>query len=250
MTRTTNTANPMARVAGALLPILVAALLVPFRERLTGATMVLILVVVVVGVATTGDRLAALIAAVIAAASFDFFLTKPYTSMRITSAQDIETAFMLLVIGLLVGQLGSWGSRRRAEANRARDELHRMELVADRIASDGGALGLLDMVEREIVEMMDLASCRYSLSQPPVPVMLPDGSIDSTTHALVEGEFALPSEGVGIRVDNGGETLGWLHLVPGDRLGVPRETRKVAIALSQQLGTALARSSDAGTSGR
>ncbi len=247
MTRSTGSANPIARVAGALLPILVAALLVPFREELQGATMVLVLVVVVVGVATTGDRVAAAIAAVIAAASFDFFLTRPYTTMRITSAEDIETTFMLLVIGLLVGQLGSWGSRRRAEANRAREELHRMEVVADRIASDPGTLGLLDMVEREISEMMDLASCRYSLTQPSVPVLLPDGSIESATHALVDGEFALPPEGVGMRVDNGGTTLGWLHLVPGDRMGVPRETRKVAIALGQQLGTALARPTGAGT---
>jgi hypothetical protein len=73
-----------------------------------------------------------------------------------------------------------------------------------------------------------------------------DGSIDSTVHALVDGEFALPEEGVGVRVDNGGVVLGWLHLVPGDRRGVPLETRRVAIALGQQLGTALARSSDHG----
>lgn len=233
--------NPIARVAGALLPILVACLLVPFREELQGATMVLALVVVVVAVATTGDRVAAAIAAIVAAASFDFFLTRPYTSMRITSAEDIETALMLLIIGLLVGQLATWGSRRRAEASRARDELHRMELVADRIASDPGTLGLLDVVEREISEMMDLASCRYSLAPPPVPELLPDGSIDASTHALVDGEFALPAEGVAMRVDNAGVTLGWLHLVPGDRLGVPRETRRVAIALGRQLGTALAR---------
>jgi len=242
----TRTANPVARVVGALAPILVAALLVPFRESLQGATLVLVLVVVVVGVATTGDRVAAAIAAVVAAASFDFFLTRPYTSLRITSAEDLETAAMLLVIGLLVGQLGSWGSARRAEANRAREELHRMELVADRIASDPGTLGLLGVVETEITEMMHLASCRYSLAQPAVPVMDHDGAIDSTIHALVDGEFALPEEGVGVRVDNGGVALGWLHLVPGDRRGVPLETRRVAIALGQQLGTALARSSDSG----
>ena len=116
-----------------------------------------------------------------------------------------------------------------------------MELVADRIASDPGTLGLLGVVEREIAEMMDLAACRYSLTQPPVPVMHADGSIGSSTHALVDGEFALPPEGVGVRVENAGLTLGWLHLVPDDRVGVPRETRKVAIALGQQLGTALAR---------
>jgi hypothetical protein len=197
-------------------------------------------------VATTGDRVAAAIAALVAAASFDFFLTRPYTSLRITSAEDIETAVMLLVIGLLVGQLGSWGSRRRAEATRARDELHRMEVVADRIASDPGTLGLLDVVEHEISEMMGLASCRYSLSQPPVPVLQGDGSIDASVHTLVDGEFALPAEGVGLRVDNGGTTLGWLHLVPDGRRGVSLETRRVAIALGQQLGTALARASGAG----
>ena len=139
-----------------MLPILVAALLVPFRERLQGATLVLVLVVVVVGVATTGDRVAAAIAAIVAAASFDFFLTRPYTSMRITSAEDLETALMLLIIGLLVGQLATWGARRRNEANRARDELHRLELVADRIARDPGTLGLLEMVESEIAEMLEL----------------------------------------------------------------------------------------------
>jgi Domain of unknown function (DUF4118) len=243
----TRTANPIARVAGALLPILVAALLVPFREGLQGATLVLVLVVVVVGVATTGDRIAAAIAAIVAAASFDFFLTKPYTSMRITSAEDIETALMLLVIGLLVGQLGTWGSRRRAEASRARDELHRLELVADRIAKDSGTLGLLSMVESEITEMLGLEACRFSLSRPDAPELRGDGSVDASLHALVDGEFALPSEGVAIRVENGGASLGWLHLIPGGRVGVPLETRKVAIALGQQLGTALARPSAAGT---
>jgi K+-sensing histidine kinase KdpD len=242
----TSTANPIARVAGATLPILVAALLVPFRESLQGATLVLVLVVVVVGVATTGDRVAAAIAAIIAAASFDFFLTRPYTSMRITSAEDLETAVMLLIIGLLVGQLATWGARRRNEANRARDELHRLELVADRIAKDPGTLGLLDMVESEITEMLELETCRFSLSQPDVPELRADGSVDASLHALVDGEFALPPEGVVIRIENGGVSLGWLHLVPADRVGVPLETRKVAIALGQQLGTALARPTAAG----
>jgi hypothetical protein len=225
----------------------VAALLVPFRESLEGATLVLVLVVVVVGVAITGDRVAAAIAAIVAAASFDFFLTRPYTSMRITSAEDLETALMLLVIGLLVGQLGSWGSTRRAEANRARDELRRMEAVADRIAKDPGTLGLLGMVESEISDMLALDTCRFSLSRPEAPELRADGSIDASLHALVDGEFALPPEGVVIRVENGGALLGWLHLVPEGRTGVPLETRKVAIALSQQLGTALARPAAAGT---
>ncbi len=232
------------RVAAGLLPIVVAAALVPARRQLDRATLVLILVLVVVSVAATGDRIAAVIAAVVAAASFDFFLTRPYLSLRMTAADDLETATMLLVIGLAVGQLAISGHRRRGDASRARDELHRLELVADRIAKEPEMLGLIEMVEGQIAQVLDLASCRFSLARPPEPELRPDGTIDSTTKVLADGEFVLPPEGVAVLVENGGVSLGWLRLVPGRRVGVSIETRKVAIALAQQLGAALARSRD------
>lgn len=235
-------ASTPARISGALLPILVAALLVPFRSSLDRATMVLVLVVVVVAVATTGDRVAAAIAAVVAAASFDFFLTRPYLSLRITSAEEIETALMLLVIGLLVGQLAISGRRHGGDADRARDELHRFEVVADRIATDPATPAVIEVVEEQITEMLDLAECRFSRGRPPVPELRADGSIDSHTHALADGEFVLPADGVGVLVENGGLPFGWLRLVPDRRVGVSLESRKVVVALAQQLGAALARS--------
>jgi K+-sensing histidine kinase KdpD len=243
----TPTVSIPGRIGAAIAPILVAALLVPFRESLDRATMVLVLVLVVVAVATTGDRVAAVIAAVIAAASFDFFLTRPYTSMRITSAADLETAAMLLVIGLAVGQLAISGQRRRSDADRARDELHRMELVAERIAKQPEILGLVEMVEGQILQVLDLESCSFSSDRPPLPELRPDGTIDSATKRLADGEFVMPEDGAALLVENGGVTLGWLQLVPGRRVGVSLETRKVAIALAQQLGAALARSRDWGS---
>jgi hypothetical protein len=238
------------RIAGTLLPILVAALLVPFRTSLEPSTLVLVLVVVVVGVATTGDRVAAAIAAIVAAASFDFFLTRPYLSLRITSAEEIETTVMLLVIGLLVGQLAISGRRRGGEAARVRDELHRLEVVADTIAADPGSAEVVGVVETQIAEMLELASCRFSRARPPVAELRSDGSVDSPTRTLVDGEFGLPADGVGVLVEHGGLTLGWLRLVPGRHVGVPLEERKVVIALAQQLGAALARSSHDGPRGR
>ena len=92
-------------VIGGLGPILVAAALVPLRNELDNTNLALALVVVVVAAALAGGRGPAVVAAVVAAMSYDFFLTRPYLSLTIDSADDVETTIFLLVIGLLVGEL-------------------------------------------------------------------------------------------------------------------------------------------------
>ena len=59
----------------------------------------------VVGV--TGSRPA--LAALVAAASFDFFLTRPYGSFRISRQADITTEILFVVVGLIVGELAARG---------------------------------------------------------------------------------------------------------------------------------------------
>ena len=59
-------------------PIVGCVVLLPLRSRVENTQVALILVVVVVGVAALGTRLAGYLAAVIAAASFNFFFTMPY----------------------------------------------------------------------------------------------------------------------------------------------------------------------------
>jgi K+-sensing histidine kinase KdpD len=59
-----------------------------------------VLVLVLVGVAANGHRPAGLLAAVSAAVSFDFFWTQPYETLAITTRADIETAVLLLLVGL------------------------------------------------------------------------------------------------------------------------------------------------------
>ena len=243
------TASLPGRVAGVFLPIVTASLLVPLRERLDRAGLVLILVVVVVAVASTGDRVAAALAAIVAAASFDFFLTRPYGSLRMTSAADLETACMLLGIGLIVGQVAISGRRRRGDAERARDELHRLELVAERIATEPEVLLLVDMVEDQVKELCDLERCHFSLARPEGPELRSDGTVADGPRRLVDGEFALPEEGAAVLVSDRGAPLGWLHLEPGAPVGLSLETRHVVVALAQQLGAALARRPVPGTEG-
>ena len=71
-------------LAAVAAPIAVAAALIPWRDQLDTADNALFLVVVIVAVASTGRRLAAAVAAIVSALSFDFFLTRPYYSFRIT----------------------------------------------------------------------------------------------------------------------------------------------------------------------
>jgi K+-sensing histidine kinase KdpD len=77
--------------AAVIVPIAVALLLVPSRGHLGPADDALVLVVVTVAIASWGNRGAAALAALVSAASFDFLLTRPYGSFRISRPGDITT---------------------------------------------------------------------------------------------------------------------------------------------------------------
>ena len=66
-----------------LAPIATAAILIPWRAGSTPPTTALFLVVVIVAVASTGQQLAAILAALVSALSFDFFLTRPFYWLQI-----------------------------------------------------------------------------------------------------------------------------------------------------------------------
>ncbi|GHH43295.1 hypothetical protein FHS35_000454 [Streptomyces umbrinus] len=101
----------LALLAGLAGPFLVALLLVPFRTDLSRTNAALILVVAVVAVAALGSRVAGALAALSAAAWFDFFLTRPYQTFDINTSADVETAVLLLVVGLIVSQLAARARR-------------------------------------------------------------------------------------------------------------------------------------------
>jgi hypothetical protein len=65
----------LAVLAALVVPVAVAAVLVPFRASIPNTDAALALVLVVVAVAANGYRLAGILAAVSTAVWFDFFLT-------------------------------------------------------------------------------------------------------------------------------------------------------------------------------
>ena len=58
------------------------------RDSISAATGVLVLVLVVLTVATAGDRVAGFLAAVSAGAWFDFFFTEPYLTFAINDPDE------------------------------------------------------------------------------------------------------------------------------------------------------------------
>ena len=78
-----------------------SAVLVPLRDNFGNTDAALLLVLEIVAVAAIGARMTGLLAAVSAALSFDYLLTPPHQRLGISDWADVETAALLLGVGVL-----------------------------------------------------------------------------------------------------------------------------------------------------
>lgn len=92
-------------------PLVACGLLNQILPALANTSAALILVLVIVAAACTGYRSAGVIAAISAGAWFDFFLTAPYLTFSVTSAADVETLIVLVLLGVVVNEVIHWGRR-------------------------------------------------------------------------------------------------------------------------------------------
>jgi Domain of unknown function (DUF4118) len=227
-------------------PIVVASVLVLVRDHTASANTALVLVVVVIIAAALGGRWPGIISAAISAICFDFFLTRPYGSLKIDNSDDIIATILLLTVGLIVGEVVVWARRGHRQSRRGRDEIARLHRVAEQVAAGSSADDVLAAVCTELRQLLSLRSCEFE--RPPFGTPLPrlerNGAIEATHRRFARGEFALPQKGLEIPVLGRGRQLGRLVLVPDPDVGVSIEERVVAIAISDQLGAALAAESD------
>jgi K+-sensing histidine kinase KdpD len=225
----------------------VTAALVVVRDRVLNANLALVLMAVVVLVALGGGRAAGALAAVTAAMSFDFFLTRPYLTLRMTSQDDIETTGILLVVGVVVGQYAAWARRNRAAVEMGRSEIRRIHRLAELVAQGASADDVILAGQAEITELLGLRDCRFE--RPPyeqLPHIQRSGLVDHpdspvTVHRLTKDGFELPAGGVELTVLNRGQQIGRYVLDPSPGVGATLEQRVVAVALADQVGAALAR---------
>ncbi len=238
----------LVAAVGAAVPVGVAALLVVVRDDVLNANLAMILMAVVVLVAVLGGRSAGALAAVTAALSFDFFLTQPYLTLRITDDDDIETTVILFVVGVAVGQFADWAHKSRQASRTTRSELDRLRRVADLVSQGADREEVKLAGQTELAALLRLRDCTFE-SEPfdrVLPRLERSGVLDhaTTREAVVRryarGGFELPTEGVELPVYHRGAQVGRYVLVPSPGVGVTLEQRVVALALADQVGAALA----------
>lgn len=226
---------------GTILAIAVGGLLGTVRGEVDQANVALALAGVVALAAGTGGRIPGAGTGLVAAASFDVFHTRPYGSLAIKGHDDVLTTVGLVLLGLVIGQLASsrqegWALQRRAQA-----EVDGLYRVAGLTAEGAPLRTVVAAVEAEVAGTLGLVECRFrSGADPSVLVELaPDGRVEAPYRFEGDG-FLLPDEGVVLAVRQGDEVLGWLEGRPGDRRGVSRDRRRVALVLADHLALRLA----------
>ena len=230
--------------AALIVPIAVALLLVPSRGHLGPADDALVLgrrdgrhrVHGATGVPPRSLPL-------MSAASFDFLLTRPYGSFRISRQGDITTEILFVAVGLLVGELAARGRQHQRAAARGQLEISRLH---DLGAADRRWRGTGLRAHRR----------GKRASRAPQPAGLPlrpraalgKGGLDRTMTARCGSipcvgprrTAGLPTRQVELPVRGGGRILG-TFLLDTDAGGAHQQEQcLVAVALVDQLGAALA----------
>jgi hypothetical protein len=229
---------------GGLATLTLAASLVPLRDHVDGANLALALVLPVLLAALTGGRTAGIVTAVVAGASFDFFLTRPYLSLDIESRDDIESMVVLVIVALVVAEIGTRARLARRQTQAARTEVDRMFRVAELAAHGAPPADVASAVCAELVALFDLEDCRYEPFPDPadgLPRLGARGAIEGLrVFRWAQGEFALPLGGVELPVVGAGTQLGRLVLEARPATPASIDQRMVAMVLADELGATMA----------
>ena len=109
------------------------------------------------------------LAALSAAAWFDFFLTRPYETFTITHRADLETEISLFVVGLAITEIAA---RSRGHREEASEEAHNVALIHDfteMVASGEPAQFVVARAAAELTALLGLRDCRFETEMSDAP---------------------------------------------------------------------------------
>jgi hypothetical protein len=234
----------------AVAPLVACAVLSLFRDSVANTNAALGLVLLVVAAAATGVRAAGVVAALSSAVWFDFFLTEPYNQFVITDRADIETAVLLLILGVAVSEIALWGRRQQGRASREQGYLDGVLSTAAMVgAGRTSNSSLVDQVCDQIVDVLQIDRCRFDRGTEPVLATLDEeGTVTYDGHPFNVDRLGLPTDAeIALVVRSGGMVRGRFLLTAATRIVRPSlEQLRVAGALADQVGAALAASSPDG----
>ena len=108
----------------------------------------------------------ALVAALTAALSFDFFLTRPYYSFRITRHQDLITELLLLVLGIAVGELAARGRGHLREATQSKETVALLHSVTELVAAGREPREVINAAFANLQQLLGLEDCYFTRRDP------------------------------------------------------------------------------------
>jgi Domain of unknown function (DUF4118) len=235
--------------AGPLLAIVLGIALIPFRESITASNLSFAFVVLTVLVAAFGGRGAGVVTALVSALSMDFFLTRPYLSLRIQENHDLIAFAGLTVCGLVAASLGSPQRIAALRESRAHAQLVHHALFA---LESGGP------VEPELARLLERArqtlpvralvlrdpgdrvvsSVPHAAGLEPIPphvvdtdTLLPRGG----SAASLRRPPSLPSDGARIAIVTHQRQVAWLDLW-GDGAPATAASRQTLSDVARILG--------------
>jgi K+-sensing histidine kinase KdpD len=227
----------VAALAG---PLAVAAVLLPLRADWSNTNVALLLVVAVVAVAAIGNRAAGALAAVSAAAWFDFFFTRPYERFAIARPADITTAVLLLLVGAAVSQLAARARRLQVIAITDAGYLAQIHDIAELTQTARSPDVVVDRVKDQLTGLLDLTGCRFEygslLGHP--PRLQPDGTVMVSHQRWDVEQFGLPGKEIELRTFANGQFHGRFMLMPKPGARPSLQARLVAVTLADQAGRA------------
>ena len=130
-------------VIGALGSMALAIALIPLRTVVAASNLAFVFMAFTIIVAELGGRGPALVTALVAAMSLNFFLTEPYLSLAITKGDDVVAFFALAGCGLIAAAFGRRRERLAEVAGRADRELAILSRFVERSRSGRSVDGLL-----------------------------------------------------------------------------------------------------------
>jgi hypothetical protein len=220
-------------VAGALVPLLVAAILVPFRGTFATTAAALVMVCVILAAAVSGTRAAGVVTSVSAAAWFDFFLTKPYDQFTISHRPDLETTIAILVVGILVTELAARSRQHWQAANSSTAYVSMIHGVAVLAADSAPVSAMIEQTTASLIGLLSLRECRFdrALADPPPARIQPNGDVALVGMRWPARELGLPGPEAEILAKWRGRIVGRFVVTPTPGAAVSLEQRIVAVAV-------------------
>lgn len=219
--------------AAIVAPLVVAAILAPFRGTFATTAAALTMVAVIAVVAVSGNRVAGVLASLSAAVWFDFFLTAPYFRLAIDHRAELETTVSIFVVGVFITELAGRSRHHWQAANEATEFVAMIHDVADLAARTASVPAIVDRASDSLVRILSLRSCRFDLkmADPPLARIEPSGDVVHVGLHWPAREIGIPGPEAEIVAQWKGRVVGRFVLTPTPGEAVSRVRRIVAVSL-------------------